>query len=460
MLFNSIVFLYGFLPLAYFVYWKLHTANQRYIWLTICGYVFYGSWNYQFCALMAFSTLVSYAAGRGMIRWDRDVTLRRLCLIVPVVTDLALLGYFKYAGFAAQTLQAITTWAGHPWTAPVMHVVLPLGISFYTFHTISYIVDAYRRVVVPTKNFWEFSCYVCLFCQLVAGPIVRFRQIEGDLANISSAHRNDHWERGCSFFALGMLKKVLLADTIAAVIDPALEHYTSLSTASAWLVMLGYTFQIYFDFSGYSDMATGLGALFGLRIPQNFDSPYKAVNPSDFWRRWHISLSTCMRDYVYVPLGGSRRMHYRNLLLTMLIGGIWHGANWTFVLWGAYHGILLAAYTRYRTAWEALPVAVARVLMFVLVVIGWVPFRATSLAMTKAMLAHMFVFESGASIVGARTLFVTVLVAAVIVTTLRNTFELSHQWSRSAATGIAALFALSIAVIYGGVHSPFLYFQF
>ena len=218
---------------------------------------------------------------------------------------------------------------------PHLNVILPIGISFYTFHTISYIVDSYRGVIKPTRNFFEFSAYVSLFSQLVAGPIVRFRQIEQDLENLGAADRTRWLSRGISFFVIGMVEKVVVADTLAAFVDPALASYTTLSTGGTWLAMLGYTFQLYFDFSGYSTMAVGLGYMFGLRIPQNFKSPYKALDPSDFWRRWHISLSTCMRDYLYISFGGNRGttfQTYRNLMLTMLIGGLWHGAAWTFVV--------------------------------------------------------------------------------------------------------------------------------
>ena len=211
-----------------------------------------------------------------------------------------------------------------------LDIILPIGISFYTFHTITYIVDSYRRVVRPTRNFFEFSCYVSLFSQLVAGPIVRFRQIENDLEQIDQHQRGALLGRGWSFFTNGMIKKVLVADSIALIVDPALLHWETLSTEGAWLCMLGYTYQLYFDFSGYSDMAVGLGLMFGLRLPQNFNSPYKAVDPSDFWRRWHISLSSVLRDYLYKPLGGSRNGEfrtYRNIMITMLLGGLWHGAN-------------------------------------------------------------------------------------------------------------------------------------
>ena len=305
MLFNSLPFLYGFLPLTYLVFWRLRTKRSRYAWLTVTGYVFYSFWDYRFCALMATSTLVSYLAGLGLRAWD-DPRRRRLCLIAPVTIDLCLLGFFKYAGFAMANANRLGELLHLPIYLSGPTIILPVGISFYTFHTITYIVDSYRRAITPTRDLLEFSCYVSLFSQLVAGPIVRFKQIERDLENIDHGDRGRGWAPGWSLFTLGMIKKVLIADTIAAAVNPTLAQYATLSTGGAWLCMLGYTYQIYFDFSGYSDMAVGLGSLFGIGIPRNFNSPYRALDIADFWRRWHISLSTCLRDYLYIPLGGSR----------------------------------------------------------------------------------------------------------------------------------------------------------
>src|ERR1700682_41727 len=305
MLFNSLNFLFVFLPVTYFVFWKLKSKNQRYVWLTVTGYVFYSFWNYKFCALMSFSTVVSYLAGLGFLRWQ-SLRMRRLCVLLPVAADLTLLGVFKYANFAMTTVSDLANRLHIPLATPYLQIILPVGISFYTFHTITYIVDSYRGAIVPTRNFFEFACYVSFFPQLVAGPIVRFRQVEGDLERIDHPDLPDALERGMSFFTLGMIKKVLIADSIASIINPALTQWGDLSTASAWLCALGYTYQLYFDFSGYSDMAVGLALFFGVRLPQNFNSPYKALDPSDFWRSWHISLSTVLRDYLYIPLGGGR----------------------------------------------------------------------------------------------------------------------------------------------------------
>src|SRR2546423_8513182 len=224
MLFNSLIFIFGFLPICYLVYWTLKTKEHRYVWLTIAGYVFYGTWNYKFCALMALSTTVSYLAGLGLLKWD-DQYKRKLCLVIPISIDLSLLAFFKYVNFGLGTVHQVSQWIHHPIQIPILHIILPVGISFYTFHTITYIVDSYRRTITPTRNFFEFSCYVALFPQLVAGPIVRFRQVEGDLDHLDTADRKSFLNIGWSFFTIGLMKKVLIADSIATIINPALAHY-------------------------------------------------------------------------------------------------------------------------------------------------------------------------------------------------------------------------------------------
>ena len=478
MLFNSRVFLFVFLPVAYCVFWKLSSKQLRYIWLTIAGYVFYSFWNYKFCAIMAFSTLVSYTAGVGLLRFQ-DPLRRKIFLIVPIVVDLSLLSFFKYFGmwkFVLNSTEWLTQlwgmdgassllWKFHVhslwWSKNLLDgALLPVGISFYTFHTISYIVDSYRGTIKPTTNIFEFACYVALFPQLVAGPIVRFRQVENDLENLDAADRRSGLDIGWSYFVIGLIKKVLIADTIAAIINPGLASFSTLGTAGAWLCALGYTYQIYFDFSGYSDMAVGLAHMFGIRLPQNFNSPYKAVDPSDFWRRWHISLSTCLRDYLYIPLGGNRAGMYRNLLITMLLGGIWHGPNWTFLVWGGYHGALLIFYKVFHETWDALPTLFRRGSMFLLSVIGWVIFRADSFTMAAQWLAKMFYPTSGYMFTGAVVLVTCVIVAAAIAHAAPNTFEISHQWSPKAACGLAVGLVCCLIMIAGGQRSPFLYFQF
>jgi alginate O-acetyltransferase complex protein AlgI len=463
-LFNSFVFLGLFLPITYVVFWLLRTANARYIWLAITGYVFYGYWDPRFCLLMAFSTAVSFSAGLGFLRWT-DPGRRRLCLIVPITVDLALLGFFKYANFVVQSFADFATALGSDVHPPHWNIILPVGISFYTFHTITYIVDSYRGVIRPTRNLFEFSAYVSLFSQLVAGPIVRFRQIEEDLEQLGKADRTRWLGIGISFFIIGLVEKVIVADSLAAFVDPALEAYQGLSTAGAWLAMLAYTFQLYFDFAGYSDMAIGLGYMFGLRIPINFNSPYKALDPSDFWRRWHISLSSCLRDYVYIPLGGNRQGEAnarRNIMLTMLIGGLWHGANWTFVFWGAYHGLLLVAHRQWASQWAALPAVVRQSAMFLAAVIGWVFFRSTDFSMAGTLLGKMFAPVAGATVPNPLALIALLLAGAWWAMIGPNAIDLHRDWRPRPrrAVALAAALGACLTMMLGSGSSPFLYFQF
>jgi alginate O-acetyltransferase complex protein AlgI len=464
MLFNSAIFLFLFLPIVYGVFWTLKTKRARYSWLAVSGYVFYGYWNPKFCLLMLFSTLVSYFAGLGFLRWPDDPRARKLLLITPITVDLLLLGVFKYTNLGIDTLNWIlSVWPAHAPIEP-LQIILPIGISFYTFHTITYIVDSYRRQIKPTTDFFEFACYVSLFSQLVAGPIVRFSELQEDLDQIDHKNRQQDLDRGWSFFAIGLIQKVLVADTIAAVIDPAFKNPSALSSSGTWLVMLGYTYQIYFDFAGYSNMAVGLGHLFGMRIPQNFNSPYRALNPSDFWRRWHISLSRCLRDYLYIPLGGSRGGSewetYRNLMITMLLGGLWHGASWTFVVWGAYHGVLLSMYRRWPALWDAQPIAAQRAFTFLLAIFGWTLFRASTWHDATTLFSRLLWPHAGEMMTGAPALFAMCILAAAIAHFGPNAHEIRHQWRPATAFAMVCLVILCLVSIYGGQVSPFLYFQF
>jgi alginate O-acetyltransferase complex protein AlgI len=464
MLFNSFVFLLAFLPVTYMVFWALRSADSRYVWLALTGYVFYGYWNPRFCLLMAFSTVVSYLAGLGMLRWP-DPRRRKLCLVIPVVVDLSLLGFFKYANFALATGRDVANLFGWSISVPHYNIVLPIGISFYTFHTISYIVDSYRGTIKPTRKFFEYAAYVSLFSQLIAGPIVRFRQIEADLESLGTADRTRWLARGVRFFIIGFAEKVIIADYLAHFVDPAMANYQALSTAGAWAAVLGYTFQLYFDFSGYSTMAVGLGFLFGLRIPQNFNSPYKSLDPSDFWKRWHISLSSCLRDYLYIPLGGNRNGEfdtYRNLFLTMLIGGLWHGANWTFVVWGAYHGVLLGAHRKWGRFWDALPVVARRIGMFFVAVVGWVWFRATSMGMALRLFEKMFIPTSGEMLPQGGVLVAFLAIAGWWSMIGPNAFDLDRDWVDRPRRRLilAATLGAGLAIMAGSGSSPFLYFQF
>lgn len=386
-------------------------------------------------------------------------------MIIPITIDLLLLGFFKYANFIASSICEILGWTGYAVSYPRWEIILPIGISFYTFHTITYIVDCYRRDIKPTRNFFEFAAYVSLFSQLVAGPIVRFRQIEEDLERLGKADRTRWLAKGISYFLWGMVEKVVVADTLASFVDPAFANVKTLTSVDAWLAVIGYTFQLYFDFSGYSDMAIGLGLMFGLRIPINFFSPYKALDPSDFWRRWHISLSSCLRDYLYIPLGGNRGGEWktkRNLMLTMLIGGLWHGANWTFVIWGAYHGALLILYRIFGKWWDKISPILRHVLMFILVMFGWILFRAENLHSALTIFYAMFSPKEGYTTEHIDILITVLILSGAWAMVWKN----AHEWHAGYKFEIkhayvwAIIFGACCAIMAGNRNSPFLYFQF
>jgi alginate O-acetyltransferase complex protein AlgI len=456
MVFNSTVFLFAFLPVVFVLFWSAWTKRQRHVILTLSGYVFYGYWDWRFCILLLFSSLVSFGAGI-MIDRSRTRPARRAWLVASVGTDLALLGFFKYYNFLAGNLGRLAPQAA----PPLIDVVLPIGISFYTFHTISYIVDVAGGRVRATRDLFEYLAYVSLFSQLVAGPIIRFREIEEDLERIEGPPREDCMARGIGLFVMGLVKKAVVADSIASWIDPMLGTYGSLSTAGAWLAALGYAFQLYYDFSGYSDMAMGLGLMFGLRIPHNFHSPYQAVGIADFWRRWHISLSRWLRDYLYIPLGGNRggeARTYVNLMVTMVLGGLWHGASWTFVVWGAYHGALLALGRAARPVFAPLPDALKRAGTFVLVLFGWVVFRSTDLTMAGVWLGRMFGLGAGEGVVPA-ALVGWVAACLVLSQVLPETWEVRFGTRRRWAPVYAAGFLFAYLFV-NQAQTVFLYYQF
>ncbi|WP_216327533.1 MBOAT family O-acyltransferase [Deinococcus aestuarii] len=456
MVFNSDIFLFAFLPVVFALFWLLREKQARYILLTVSGYIFYGYWDWRFCFLMLFSSLVSFGSGL-MIQRAQDQKTKRAWMIGTICVDLALLGFFKYYNFFAESLHAVAP----AFAPPLLNIILPIGISFYTFHTISYVVDVAAGRVRATSNIFEYLTYVSLFSQLVAGPIVRFRQIEADLERIDKPPQTDQMALGVGFFAVGLIKKVVIADTIARMVDPMLANHENLSMLGAWMAALGYTFQLYFDFSGYSDMAVGLGYLFGIRIPQNFNAPYKALGIGDFWRRWHISLSSWLRDYLYISLGGNRKGPTRtniNLIIVMLLGGLWHGANWTFVIWGAYHGVLLVidrALQPWLTRW---PPLLYRWSTFLLVIVGWVFFRSESLPMALDWLGKMVGVGTGTGDI-PQTLMVMCVLCFVAVNTLPETWDIRFpktvRW--------APVYALGLFLAYlfmNGANSTFLYYQF
>jgi alginate O-acetyltransferase complex protein AlgI len=470
MVFSSHLFLFYFLPIALVLYY-LSPRRGRHAVLTALSYVFYGWANPLFVPVLLASTTIDYVAGRVIgSRRDRP-RAARMAMIASVSSNLALLGFFKYFNFGAENIGALAEQLGLGASGfdTALRVTLPLGISFYTFQSMSYTIDVYRGRAAAIRNFIDFACYVSMFPQLVAGPIIRFSEIADQLA--SRTHTLSKFARGVALFSVGLAKKVLLANPCGKVADLTFDA-GSLSPLDAWYGVTAYAFQIYFDFSGYSDMAIGLGLMFGFVFPKNFDSPYLSASITDFWRRWHMSLSTWLRDYLYVPLGGNRKgpaRTYVNLLIVMLLGGLWHGAAWTFVIWGGLHGALLALERWRGTSWfeGVMPQPVRVAGTFVVILITWVFFRATDVPHAMGYLGDMFAVgtpQPGAGVLAgviyAPYYLGTVIVAGVITWTAPQAWTWTQTISLPKAGVILALFVLSAVVLATQSYNPFIYFIF
>ncbi len=472
MVFSSHLFLFYFLPAVLAVYYLL-PERYRNAFLTLASYVFYGWWNPWFVLLMLGSTLVDYRCGQIVTTEGASSRHRKLAVAASVATNLSLLGFFKYWMFVAGNLNALFAGFGQG-RLPVWEIVLPVGISFYTFQSMSYTIDLYRGHARPAASLLDFAAYVSLFPQLVAGPIIRYRDLADQLPR--RRHDLDGMARGLAYFAFGLGKKVLLANNLAPIADTAFATEAP-PWHVAWVGVIAYAFQIYFDFSGYSDMAIGLGQMLGFRFPQNFRSPYRATSITDFWRRWHISLSTWLRDYLYIPLGGNRKGPWRtylNLAITMLLGGLWHGAQWQFIVWGGLHGLLLAAERANgkRSLFPRLPRPLQMSATFVLVLFTWVFFRAASLADALRYLAAMFGMAktTSASELAQAQIYGPMALALLVLGTLvvwrgRRTedwidgkTDAIHRLPLQATAVTLLLLALFEMSVQG--HNPFLYFQF
>jgi D-alanyl-lipoteichoic acid acyltransferase DltB (MBOAT superfamily) len=469
----------------FFLAWAVVSPRWRRQLLLAGSYLFYASWDWRFLTLLVGSTLLDFLAARRIAASD-ELGVRRRWLLLSLGFNLGALAFFKYFDFFVQSLADLLSALGLEARPDLLAVVLPMGISFYTFQTMSYTIDVYRGRETPTDSLLDFAVYVCFFPQLVAGPIERSRNLLPQVRRLAEAGAARADWSGLGFLALGAFKKVVLADNFAVLVDATYADPSSTFGAALWVGTLAFAMQIYFDFSGYSDMAIGLGRLLGIDLMENFRSPYAAVNPSDFWQRWHISLSSWLRDYLYIPLGGNRQSPgrtMRNLALTMLLGGLWHGAAWNFVLWGAFHGGLLMAFrARAVVAAEAalddVPGAklVRRLLFFLLVCLGWALFRAESMADCAVLakkLLNPFAWESAAFVqrvvaageVQHLTVLGVVALLAVVV---------QHAWPRGTKSVVAALWRLPVPVRYlicGALFyaamvaaperpPPFIYFQF
>ena len=477
--FSSIEFLWFFLPVALAAYW-LAPPGWRNAVLAIASLIFYAWGAHAIVFVFLLSLVVNYSAGLAIARYRAlgRVRAERRVLWAAIVVDLVLLAIWKYTVFLASQLDGVLGWFGSPHAIALPAITLPIGISFFTFHAISYVVDTYRGDAEPMRRPWDFAQYMAFFPQLIAGPIVRYHQIEEQIRQ--PPPRSERlWQLADGFprFALGLCKKVLIADQVGPVADAAFSHTHALTTPAAWIGALAYTVQIYFDFSGYSDMAIGMARMFGFRFPENFNRPYSSVSLTDFWRRWHMTLSRWFRDYVYIPLGGNRGTRRRtsaNLLFVFFLTGMWHGAAWTFIVWGLYNGVILVAERLSGVArWpDERMVVVRRSVTLLLVVLGWVLFRAATFGDAARVYGAMLPVHFGALTPAVHNALTGEPIVALLVglwtclfprwLVLGRVVEDGAWRGAALAARVAVLLILPVAAISvaAGSFSPFLYYRF
>jgi len=421
MLFNSLAFLL-FFPLVFIIYWAIPTKKVKLqnLVLLLASYVFYGWWDWRFLSLIAFSTLVDFFIGLAISK--HEGRKRHFFLMISVFTNLGLLGVFKYFNFFIESFLAIGESIGYTPGFTTLNIILPVGISFYTFQTMSYSIDIYRKEISPTKNFIAFASFVALFPQLVAGPIERASNLVPQLLNQRYWSHNK-FKDGFFQILVGFFRKVVVADSIGSLIDGIYNAPDIHNATSIVMAVVLYSFQIYFDFSGYSDIAIGTAKLLGFEFKPNFNLPYFSSSITEFWRRWHISLSSWLRDYLYIPLGGNRKglvKQYRNLFITMFLGGLWHGSSWNFVVWGSLHGILLAVEKRFNLIPNKYRFF-NNILVFAIVTFIWIFFRSLSFHDTEIIISKLFSFDYGKPFIGNISIFATV-VYGLLVALIFDTF--------------------------------------
>lgn len=466
MVFSSTIFLCVYLPLVLLGYY-ICPKKGRNLFLLIASLVFYAWGEPKYVFLMIFSILVNYIFGRLMDKHRENKKRLKLMLVLSVVIDIGLLSVFKYTDFIITNVNAI-----FGANFDLLNIALPIGISFYTFQAMSYTIDVYRNDVRVQKNLIDFGMYITMFPQLIAGPIVRYADVQDQLAERSVTTAD--FSEGVMRFVVGLGKKVLLANQMGAVWSDIYALGGDVSALMAWTGAIAYTFQIYFDFSGYSDMAIGLGRMFGFKFPENFRYPYQSVSITDFWRRWHITLSTWFKEYLYIPLGGNRRGLARqalNLLIVWSLTGFWHGAGWNFVMWGLYYFVILFIEKLFLLkALDKLPKFFRHVYALLLIIIGWVIFASDDVSVLLPYLGSMF-GANGA--IGGMDVYTLLTKAVLLIICCIASTELPKKLFLSAAGAMnekaaftlksvltIALLALSMILLIGDSYNPFLYFRF
>lgn len=463
MIFSSLFFLFAFLPVVLVAYYLVPRRFKN-LCLFVFSMVFYAWGEPVYVLLMLFTAAFDYAVGLLIAKYSERPGRKKLVLIFSICVNLGLLCFFKYAGLLVGTLNSLTGLS-----VPAPEVALPIGISFYTFESLSYSIDIYRGDAPPQRNLIDFGAYISFFPHLVAGPIIRYRDMEAQLHN--RRETLEGFTSGSRRFMVGLFKKVLIANNLALLADKV-QYLGNPTALSAWLGALAFTFQIYFDFSGYSDMAIGLGHMFGFTLPENFNYPYLSRSASEFWRRWHMTLGGWFRDYLYIPLGGNRcsvLKNVRNLAIVWVLTGLWHGASWNFAFWGAYWGALIICEKLFlNRVLEKIPKFFSWLYAFLAAVIGWVFFSYTDFSKACGMVAAMFGFSGGADKLGVYSLWTCAPILAIAAfCSFPAAGRLAEKLRRSGTAGrvvwcagFACLFVVSLTFLAGNSYNPFLYFRF
>lgn len=468
MLFSSLTFLFGFLPILLLGYYIVPSRRFKNCILLVFSLLFYAWGEPKYIVLMLVTILISYIMGLLINKYDSKPKVKKLLLIMAIILILAGLIFFKYTNFILENFSKVTKA-----NITFMDIILPIGISFYSFQILSYIIDLYNKKVEVQRNIFSLALYVSLFPQLIAGPIVRYETVEDELKN-RKENLSDILS-GFKRFIIGLSKKIIIANNMGIIADSIFVlNNSNIGTLIMWLGVLAYTLQIYFDFSGYSDMAIGLGKMFGFHFLENFNYPYIARSITDFWRRWHISLSSWFRDYIYIPLGGNRvsKLKWiRNICVVWLLTGLWHGASWNFVLWGAYFAIILLIEKIFLLKFlEKMPKIIQWIYAIFLIMFGWVIFRCESMELMKNVLSKMFIYQksdllqfiTGNINLLSSMLFIlpAIIVSFPVVPKLKEKFSKSVIMYLGYNIIILTLFIVNIVFLTSSSYNPFIYFRF
>ncbi|MCA6073420.1 MBOAT family O-acyltransferase [Fulvivirga sedimenti] len=478
MLFNSIEFLV-FYPIVFFLYWKFFAVKirPRALFIIAASYIFYGWWDYRFLSLIIISTLIDYSIGTQLAKTENPRT-RKSWLLLSLFSNLGILGFFKYYNFFVASWEELFSSFGISWDPLFLNVALPVGISFYTFQTLSYTIDVYRKKIPPCEDIFQFAAYVCFFPQLVAGPIERASHL---LPQFALPARVKRWEIriGLKQMLWGFFKKIVIADSCAPIVNQIFQSPDSYSSGMLIAGSILFAFQIYGDFSGYSDIAIGTSRLLGFKLMDNFNYPYFSRSIPEFWRRWHISLSTWFRDYLYIPLGGSRGTfvnRVRNVFIVFLVSGLWHGANWTFVFWGLIHALLfmpglLLRVRMFKSSIFRAPTSEhwflktsSVIITFAIVCIAWIFFRASSISEAWTYLSNIPINWKTNSISGIPGYISGIIILFILTEFISRRqrypvfYSMPNQWGRSLAYSVTVIFIL--VALYLNDEQTFIYFQF